>query len=85
MPKLLLHQSFYLDAFYTLSEWRGYIGTGNLAPVSMQEVLVYCEMFDIRSLALRETLLLHIKHLDRAYMRKRAERLKDTSSEKSDT
>ena len=81
MPKLLIHQGYYLDVFYTLSEWRGFLPTGDLAPLTLKEVLTYCEMFDIHSLQQRETLVFHIKRLDTAYMRNRAKRLQDSDSE----
>lgn len=85
MPKLLAHQNFYLNAFYSISEWRGYLSTGGLAPLTLAEVLVYCQMFKIESLELRDTLVSHIKRLDIAYMQKRAARAKQDKTEKSDT
>ena len=80
MPKLLMHQGYYLEIFYTLSEWRGFLPTGDIAPLTLKEVLTYCEMFDIRSLQHRETLVFHIKRLDTAYMRNRAKRLKESET-----
>lgn len=85
MPVLSRNQGFYLDTFYTLSSWRGYLGTGDLAPLSLNEVFVYCQMFDISSQAMRETLVWHIKRLDTAYLQKRADRLKEAKVDKPDT
>lgn len=85
MPTLARHQSFYLDIFYTLSSWRGYLGTGDLAPLTLSDVLVYCQMFDINSQDMRETLVWHIKRLDTAYLQKRVDRLKEAKVESLDT
>ena len=85
MPELVRNQSFYLDTFYTLSSWRGYLGTGDLAPLTLNEVFVYCQMFDISSQEMRETLVWHIKRLDTAYLQKRADRLKEAKVDKPDT
>jgi hypothetical protein len=85
MPELVRNQSFYLDTFYTLSSWRGYLGTGDLAPLTINEVFVYCQMFEINSQSMRETLVWHIKRLDTAYLQKRADRLKEAKVDKPDT
>ena len=84
MPTLVRNQSFYLDIFYTLSAWRGYLGTGDLAPLSLREVFTYCQMFDINSIELRETIVWHIKRLDTAYLQKRSDRLKESKANKPD-
>lgn len=84
MPQLLRNQNFYLDAFYTMSAWRGYLGTGDLAPLTLNEVFVYCQMFEINSQEMRETLVWHIKRLDTAYLQKRADRLKESDSKNAD-
>lgn len=77
-PKLLTHQSFYLDIFFTLAAWRGYRADGSPSPIELKDVLVYCELFELDSPEFRSTLLAHIKRLDIAYLRSRAKQAEDS-------
>ena len=76
-PKLLEHQAFYFNIYLTLSDWRGYLGTGDVAPITLQDILTYCQMFGLESHELRSNLLKHIKRLDTAYMLRRMEQQED--------
>jgi hypothetical protein len=76
MPEVLPRQGFYLDAFQTLCEWRSVTGMGDLAPISMNDMLSYFAIYKIESVEVRDNLMHQIKPMDIFYLNNRAERAK---------
>lgn len=73
---VLPHQGFYLDVFQTLCEWRSVTGMGDLAPLSMGDMLSYFKIYRIDSLEARDGLMRHIKPMDISYLNRQAEKRK---------
>jgi hypothetical protein len=71
-PRVTLSQSYYLDAFQTLSEWRQYSTMGDLMPLTLADIVNYFSIYKIDSVELRDTLVRHVKMLDRVYLNNKA-------------
>lgn len=84
MPKVLPHQGFYLDAFQTLSDWRGFTSMGDQAPVELAAIVSYCTLFEIKSVEMRATLVHLVKRMDMAYLRGQAKRQGTDTEPKAD-
>ena len=84
MPKLLFHQGYYFDIFQTLSEWRREGPTGGASRLTLADIVSYCDLMKIESLEARQTILYHIKRLDRIYLQQ-ADRLAEQMGKKPDT
>lgn len=84
MPKLLFHQGYYFDIFQTLDLWREHTENGEPKPLTLAQVLTYCEMFEIRSRDVRATLISHLKRMDISLLVKRAAKRKSDTASKDD-
>jgi hypothetical protein len=68
MPVVLPHQGMFLDVFQTLCEWRGYTGMGDMAPISLADMLSYFSIYKVDAVELRDAIVTQVKRLDRVFL-----------------
>lgn len=81
MPVVLPHQGFYLEAFQTLCEWRGYTSMGEMAPLTLADMLSFFTIYKIESVELRDSLVTQIKKLDISFLRRAAKEKAEAAPE----
>lgn len=75
-PTLPPHLWYYRDIYDEVAGSRHYSANGEPLPIPISEIHAYCELFGVRGLESRETLLKMIRAMDRAFLdviRKRRE------------
>lgn len=77
-PVLDRVQSYYMDAFQTITDSRRYT-YGQPVPIPLSEILSYCQLFYIDSLTEREQLVKVVQALDNTYLKVTSEQSKPAS------